>query len=349
MAIRHNVLLSSVGRRSYLIDYFRQSVYGRGKIVVCNSEMNSVVIKTYAGSILSPRVTSQNYISFMREVCCQNDIGLWFSLHDVENMVLSKNLDEISDWGVTPVVSKYDFMKIAFDKQDTFLFLNEAGIASPITHSRLDQVSTSLEQGEFNFPLIVKPRYGFGSSGLFRVDDYSELLTLFHYISKRIDHELIDFLELDGDNPVIVQPLVQGVEYGLEVINDLSGNYYGTFVKEKLNMRAGETDSARIIEDGKLSILGEKLSSVAKHVGILDVDIIRGEDADFIVDLNPRFGGQYPFSHIAGSNLPDFFIKKYEGVECSVAYPRPGVEAYKGIVVVAASISLELDSERDQQ
>lgn len=72
---------------------------------------------------------------------------------------------------------------------------------------------------------------------------------------------------------VIIQEKLCGQEYGLDIINDLSGNYRNTIAKEKFAMRAGETDSAKTVNIPILSILGQKLSSFTNHVANLDCDI----------------------------------------------------------------------------
>jgi carbamoyl-phosphate synthase large subunit len=47
-------------------------------------------------------------------------------------------------------------------------------------------------------------------------------------------------------------------------------------------------------------VIGESLG----HVGNLDCDVFIGPNGISVLELNPRFGGGYPFSHLAGVNLP---------------------------------------------
>ena len=74
-------------------------------------------------------------------------------------------------------------------------------------------------------------------------------------------------------------------------------------------MRAGETYCSKTIKHEPLSLLGEKISKLLNHVGNLDVDLIHYNDIPYILDLNARFGGGYPFSHIAGIDLPKAIVK----------------------------------------
>ena len=67
-------------------------------------------------------------------------------------------------------------------------------------------------------------------------------------------------------------------------------------------MRDGETFKAKIVENSNLSELSKKISKAVKHVGNLDCDLILSNKKFFIIDFNPRFGGGYPFTHLAGKN-----------------------------------------------
>lgn len=101
---------------------------------------------------------------------------------------------------------------------------------------------------------------------------------------------------------------IKGIEHGLDVFNDLEGNYIACVPKIKYSMRAGETDVAKTLNNKLLVRLARKLSSKTKHILNLDVDcFINGEDV-FILEMNPRFGGQYPFSHVSGVNYPKVII-----------------------------------------
>ena len=62
--------------------------------------------------------------------------------------------------------------------------------------------------------------------------------------------------------------------------------------------------------------------AVYPHRGILDCDVFVGRAGLTVVDLNPRFGGGYPFSHLAGANLPAAILAWATGREPDPSWLR---------------------------
>ena len=83
------------------------------------------------------------------------------------------------------------------------------------------------------------------------------------------------------------------------------------------------------VEDQRLERLGEIIGRRLRHVGSLDCDLMMTESGPQVIDLNPRIGGGYPFSHLAGANLPAALIAWANGEEADPAWfkPQPGVVA----------------------
>ena len=66
---------------------------------------------------------------------------------------------------------------------------------------------------------------------------------------------------------------------------------------------AFSVDNTKFIETSKA------LSKHLKHISNLDVDCFVDNDQIYILELNCRFGGQYPFSHNAGADFPKQIIE----------------------------------------
>ena len=188
-------------------------------------------------------------------------------------------------------------------------------------------------QGEVSFPLMLKPRWGMGSIGIFQADDENELQVFYKKIKKSIFATYLKYESwADEDNCVLIQQKIDGEEYGLDVLNDLQGNYVTTIAKRKIAMRAGETDIAQIVDCTPFLGIGEELSKNLKHIANLDVDcfVIASHDI-YVLELNCRFGGQYPFSHNAGVDFPKQIIEwlKGNGTQENLITPQIGVRSCK--------------------
>ena len=134
---------------------------------------------------------------------------------------------------------------------------------------------------------------------------------------------------------------MRGQEYGLDVINDLNKEYKNTVVKIKHAMRSGETDCAETVNDIRFKELGASISKKLGHIGNLDVDVFLVNDSLNILEMNARFGGGYPFSHMAGVNLPQAIVNWVEGKDASedLFNERFGVLAHKDIRIIQINSS----------
>lgn len=101
-------------------------------------------------------------------------------------------------------------------------------------------------------------------------------------------------------------------------------------------MRAGETDIAEIVENDDIKDMTIRLANISKHIGNLDVDILSNGTDYYILEMNARFGGGYPFSHLAGVNLPLALIEWVLGntVDINLLTPKIGIKGQKDLRII---------------
>lgn len=334
--IKMNILLTSVGRRGYLVQYFKEALNGDGKVFVSNSDANSPAFKYADGHVVSPLIYDEGYIDFLLDYCKKNNIEMLISLFDIDLYVLAKNKERFDEIGVTVVVSDADFIKVCNDKWLTYQYLSERNIPTPKTYLDLESVENDISNKLISFPLIVKPRWGMGSLEIFTADNLEELNIFYKKIKRNIENSYLKYeSKQDLDNCVIIQQKIKGFEYGVDIIDDLNGNYQNTIIRKKIGMRAGETDAAEIVENNEILDLTKKLAKYSKHIGNLDMDILSDGKNYYILEMNARFGGGYPFSHLAGVNLPLALIqwKKSLEVNKDILNAEIGIIGQKDLVI----------------
>ena len=115
-----NILFTSVGRRTYLVNYFKEALNGEGKIFVANSDVNSPAFLAADECVVSPLIYDDNYISFLLEYCDKNKINAIISLFDIDLPILSKNKKLFEDNGINVIVSDKNVLNICNDKYSTY-------------------------------------------------------------------------------------------------------------------------------------------------------------------------------------------------------------------------------------
>lgn len=344
-----NLLFTSVGRRSYLVKYFKDVLGDKGEVHVANSSAISPAFLVADKAVVTPLIYDNNYIPFLLEYCKNNYITAVISLFDIDLPVLSKHRDDFAKIGTTVVVSDYETVEVCNDKWKTFCHLSKHGFDVPATFISLDEAIDSLSQGVISYPVMVKPRWGMGSIAVFEAENEEELRIFYAKAMRGIQNTYLKYESaLDIEKSVLIQEKLKGQEYGLDVINDLDCKYVTTIAKMKYAMRSGETDCAVTVDRPDLKQLGEKLSNAMHHRANLDVDVFLTEDKCYVLEMNARFGGGYPFSHMAGVNLPLAIAKwlNHESVDKEVLTERINIMCQKDIQLVRLQIEQQQHIER---
>jgi len=299
-----NVLLTCAGRRNYLINAFQEALQGRGQVFAADCLLEAPALQEADQGFLLPSVTDADYDRELLRLCREQQIGLLIPLNDLELPRLATLTAALSTSGTLAVVSSPEVIERCSDKLVTADFLNKHQIPGPRTYLALDDVLDLFQHSDAH-SVIVKPRWGSGSIGIQFAANAEELRLAYHFAGLAVKNSCLGNSGGSPQEPsLLIQERVIGPEYGLDVINDLQGRYVTTLVKRKLSMRAGETDRAVTVHDPELEALGQRLGQVLGHVGNLDCDVIVSPEGPRVIELNPRFGGSYPFAHQAGANLP---------------------------------------------
>jgi len=321
-----NILFTCAGRRTYLLKYFKENMQLGDKIVATDMQLSAPALQVADVKLQVPAVYNSQYIDITLGICKDYHIDALISLNDLELPILSIQKGRFEELGVKVIVSDPQVIDICFDKYKTALWVSELGLKAPQTFIRLADAKAALASGEISFPLFLKPRWGSGSIGLETVEDMVELEIVYGLLFKKIKKTILATASV-GDEYIMIQEKLTGKEFGLDVMNDLEGNHMAVSVKQKLAMRAGETDKAITVDLLDVREMGASIGHNLRHIGNLDVDIMQRSNGDYcVLELNPRFGGGFPFSYEAGVNLPKAIMMwlKGEKVDVSILQPEYG-------------------------
>lgn len=323
-----NILFTCAGRRNYLIDYFKE-VKKVNNVIACNSILDTSAMIASDIAYIVPEVFDSNYIDVLLNICKKEKVNYLFSLHDLDGIILSKKKSLFQQIGTKVYISNYELMRDCLDKYEASKLLESFNFNTPATIKNIKEIDKIFD---VNKKFIVKDRYGFGSNDIFVTEDLNEILFFYNYINRRYqsNDKIRKFLDIGyEESGAIVQEFIDGQEFGVNLINDFVGNYKGCLQIIKHSMRSGETDSASVINNDDIDKLSFDLANKTKHIGVLDCDLIYNSGRYYVIEMNPRFGGQYPFSHEAGSNVPSVLL----GLENELVKGKENTKFYKELVI----------------
>ena len=233
------------------------------------------------------------------------------------------------------IVSDPQIVEVCNDKWKTYNFLKDNGFNAPLSFLKMDEVIDKIAAGELSYPIVVKPRYGCGSISVTIAHDEEDL----RYLTKKANEDIASsYLKYESavtEEKVIYQECLKGQEYGADIINDLHGEPQNVIVRKKLAMRSGETDIAQLVDEPIIKNTLLRLGNYTKHIANMDCDVFLVDGVPYVLEMNARFGGGYPFSHMGGCNLPKAIVDwvKEKIVDKSVISAMTGITGYKEIYI----------------
>lgn len=293
-----NILILSAGTRDKIIQYFKATLNGNGKVIA--TDMSNIAPAVYEADKFYkvPKMTDDGYIDIIFDICKKEKINGVLTLIDPELSLLAQYKDKFKSLGVSVIGSSYELCERALDKMQMFDWLSAHGYNCAKSYTDKEKFYADVDKGVISYPVFVKPVRGSASIA----------------ISKVYDRDTVELLFSHSDN-LMIQEFLNGQEIGADVYIDMiSGDTVSIFTKKKLVMRAGETDKAVSFKDEKLFKLIEKFVAESGWLGQIDIDIFDVDGNYYISEVNPRFGGGYPHAYECGCNHMKMIVNNLNGL-----------------------------------
>ncbi|MFA1822245.1 ATP-grasp domain-containing protein [Virgibacillus oceani] len=294
-----NILILSCGTRNKIVQYFKREVDTKGTVIATDCTELAPALYEADKHYIVPRMDADGYVEKILSICKENNVKAVLSLIDPELSLLAKHKQAFLDVGTTPIVPDHDVVELSFDKYKMFEFLVRNGFKTVKSYIDKEQFYNDVRAGVIDYPVFVKPVKGSASINISKVNSKEE----------------IEFLFSRFDN-LMIQEFMDGIEYGVDVYIDMiSSESVSIFIKQKLKMKAGETDKSVSIKDEQLFELIKQFVKKTEFKGIIDVDVFKVNGKYYISEVNPRFGGGYPHAYESGMNVPEMIINNINGIE----------------------------------
>ncbi|RZJ66065.1 MAG: ATP-grasp domain-containing protein [Flavobacterium sp.] len=289
----HNILITSAGRRVSLVRFFQDELLKSFPLAkVFTSDANpaySAACRISDGAFRVPRVTEPDYIAQLLQLAIENDIRVIIPTIDTELLVLSESIELFAMNNIAVVVSSPELVSIFRDKRKTHAFFasHEIGVAR------------EYEKGKHEIPLYIKPYDGSRSVDNYIIRKHEEL-TDYHF-----SNDKLMFLEyLDHSDHT---------EFTIDLYYDRLGNLKCFIPRQRIEVRDGEVNKAVTRKTKFIYDLSKKLGYVNGFRGCITLQVFvnNHDERLYGIEINPRFGGGYPLSYLAGGNFPKWIINEY--------------------------------------
>lgn len=292
-----NVLIASCGTRNKIIQYFKRAMAGRGRVVATDCNPNAPALYDADCHYIVPRITADNYMDVIYDICRKEKIDGILSLIDPELSLLALHEKEFEALGVKVIGSSYELCERTLNKWEMYGWLTAHGYKCARSYMDVDAFLADVQAGVISYPVFVKPAKGSASIA----------------ISKAEDEETVRLLMSHGEE-MMIQEFLDGQEIGADCYIDMiSGRTVSVFTKKKLVMRAGETDKGISFRDERLFDLIEKFIDESGFRGQIDIDLFDLGGVYYISEVNPRFGGGYPHAYECGVDHMTLILNNLDG------------------------------------
>jgi carbamoyl-phosphate synthase large subunit len=245
---------------------------------------------------LVPASSSPDYIDNIISISRKNDINAIFVGSDEELLVLGKVQSRIEAETNAKIISNpLTVLELARDKWKTYEFLtsnNFSRAESCLPDDKYEFIS------RYSFPLVVKPREGYGSLYFAVVKDENELE---YNISK---------IEVAGWKPMLQEYIGgNGTEYTTGVTIDKQGDKVLSSISIQKTIKHGQTYKAIIDNFNEIRQPAEEVAVKLGARGPVNVQAMQVGDEVKVFEINPRFSATCPMRAVAGINEPDIILR----------------------------------------
>lgn len=295
-----NILFTSAGRRVALVRHFKEVLGGAGKVVTTDLRKDAPAPFLADARELVPRVSDPGYVPRLKAICEAHRIGLLVPLIDTELHLLSPHRAEFEAMGVRLLVSATATNDICLDKRRTGAFFEAAGVETP----RILDIEALLADPGAAYPVLLKPADGSCSIGVTTIRNAHELSFFKDYVPN-----------------AIVQELMVGDEYTIDVLVDFSGRVRCVVPRLRMETRAGEVSKGMTVKHpGLIAAAKQVVEALPGAVGCITVQCFLLPDGGIrFIEINPRFGGGFPLSVAAGADFPKWILAWLRGEDPEIA------------------------------
>ncbi len=240
-----------------------------------------------------PKALDDGYIDFIYDICIDNNVKYIIPLIDFEVDLFSVHEERFTEVGITICISPLSAINICRNKYVTYHFFKETEEVDVIPSYNYHEIPAETVK----YPIIVKPKKGRSSEGIFLIHDPELLCT-----------------KVFNNNELFFQPYMKGEVYTVDIVRDSYGNSVSIVRKELIRNRSGVGLTVCIKEDHILNLTAAVISERLDIKGAINIEFLFSEGSYYLMDINPRFSAGIRFSIGCGYDIVSNHLKCFKGL-----------------------------------
>lgn len=288
-----NILITSAGRRVSLVRMFQdelKKLLPSAQVFVVDSNPSlSAAAQIANGYFKICKVQDKDYIKELLNLCKEKRITIIIPTIDDELLKLSQNKQLFKENNIEIVVSNEGFIRQSESKRESRNLFEQLGVNTPVLYAK----------NNYKFPIFIKPERGSSSIGTYVVKEKMQLS----------DHHLRNenLLFFDYLSPE------QYDEFTCDIYFDKQGSIKCVIPRKRVELRGGEVSKSVTRKNLLLKLFEENLNTLKGVRGCVNIQFFVHKETKEVygIECNPRFGGGFPLSYLAGGNYPKWIIEEY--------------------------------------
>ena len=253
----------------------------------------------FSDIVLTPPLTSdENYIPWLLETINEYKIDMIIPAIEADMNCWNRNRELLEKTGVKVLLNNAELINLCLDKWNFYKKLEENNFKYRI------ESSTEPDFNRFKLPFLLKPRCGFGSKGIVKVEDFETFEKHKSEIGKNL----------------MIQEFVGTAdeEYTASGFFDKENRLKAFLAMRRKLSKQGFTEIAEVVEEPELKEIISELSQIFKPVGATNFQFRKHNGSWKLLEINPRISSSTSLKTAFGYNeckmSVDYFLnnKKIE-------------------------------------
>ena len=243
------------------------------------------VYKNYIEGL--PYITDKNFLPDLISICERYKIDFIVPAMDSVILELAKHIDKIP---ATIIMSPAETCELACSKGKTYEKLKGV-INCPKTYSINDNI---------DFPVFIKPDFGYGSVGAKKVNSKEELVA-----------------EYNKNHNIIISEFLPAEEYTIDCFTDRNGKLLFAGGRQRARVKSGISVNSYPVNNPEFQTIAEKINSAIKFRGMWFFQLKKNKNGDFtLLEIAPRIAGTMGMYRGLGINFIQLAL--YDAMEYDV-------------------------------